>query len=50
MGVNKLDAIPQAPIQNENAVYAGAGVYPLEGGYIYIVSTSALDACDESLI
>lgn len=38
MGVNKLDAIPQAPIQNENSVYAGAGVYPLEGGYIYIVS------------
>ncbi|KAI4121620.1 MAG: hypothetical protein LQ338_006265 [Usnochroma carphineum] len=36
MGVNKLDAIPQAPIQNENSVYAGAGVYPLEGGYIYI--------------
>ncbi|CAK7566564.1 MAG: hypothetical protein SEPTF4163_004511 [Sporothrix epigloea] len=22
--------------QNENSVYAGAGVYPLEGGYIYI--------------
>ncbi|KAI4287646.1 MAG: hypothetical protein L6R35_003099 [Caloplaca aegaea] len=36
MGANKLDAIPQAPIQNENSVYAGAGVYPLEGGYIYI--------------
>ncbi|KAL8699379.1 MAG: hypothetical protein Q9201_006037 [Fulgogasparrea decipioides] len=36
MGVNKLDAIPQAPIQNENSVYAGAGVYPLEGGYVYI--------------
>ncbi|KAL8970463.1 MAG: hypothetical protein Q9183_001511 [Haloplaca sp. 2 TL-2023] len=36
MGVNKLDAIPQAPIQNENSVYSGAGVYPLEGGYIYI--------------
>lgn len=36
MGANKLDAIPQAPIQNENSVYAGAGVYPLDGGYIYI--------------
>ncbi|KAL8920259.1 MAG: hypothetical protein Q9172_004572 [Xanthocarpia lactea] len=36
MGANKLDAIPQAPIQNENSVYSGAGVYPLEGGYIYI--------------
>jgi hypothetical protein len=22
--------------QNENSVYAGAGVYPLEGGYVYI--------------
>lgn len=22
--------------QNENSVYAGAGVYPLEGGYIYV--------------
>ena len=41
MGANKLDAIPQAPIQNENSVYAGAGVYPLEGGYIYIVSQKA---------
>ncbi|KAI4115242.1 MAG: hypothetical protein LQ345_004126 [Seirophora villosa] len=36
MGANKLDAIPQEAIQNENSVYAGAGVYPLEGGYIYI--------------
>ncbi|KAL8765358.1 MAG: hypothetical protein Q9209_007544 [Squamulea sp. 1 TL-2023] len=36
MGPNKLDLVPQAPIQNENSVYAGAGVYPLEGGYIYI--------------
>jgi hypothetical protein len=34
-GPNKLDAIPQS-IQNENSVYSGAGVYPLEGGYIYI--------------
>lgn len=32
---NKLDAVPQVT-QNENSVYAGAGVYPLEGGYIYI--------------
>lgn len=34
-GPNKLDAIPLS-IQNENSVYSGAGVYPLEGGYIYI--------------
>lgn len=34
-GANKLDAIPQV-WQNENSVYAGAGVYPGEGGYIYI--------------
>lgn len=34
-GANKLDAVPQVT-QNENSVYAGAGVYPLEGGYIYI--------------
>ena len=34
-GPNKLDAIPYS-IQNENSVYSGAGVYPLEGGYIYI--------------
>ena len=35
MGANHLDAIPYV-YQNENSVYAGAGVYPLEGGYIYI--------------
>ncbi len=34
-GPNRLDAVPQVT-QNENSVYAGAGVYPLEGGYIYI--------------
>ena len=34
-GENHLDAVPQVT-QNENSVYAGAGVYPLEGGYIYI--------------
>ncbi|WRT68154.1 uncharacterized protein IL334_005129 [Kwoniella shivajii] len=34
-GPNKLDAVLQV-YQNENSVYAGAGVYPLEGGYIYI--------------
>ncbi|KAI9756906.1 MAG: hypothetical protein M4579_003660 [Chaenotheca gracillima] len=34
-GPNKLDAVIQV-YQNENSVYAGAGVYPLEGGYIYI--------------
>ncbi|MCJ1369596.1 hypothetical protein MMC20_000808 [Loxospora ochrophaea] len=35
MGPNHGDAALQV-IQNENSVYAGAGVYPLEGGYIYI--------------
>ena len=34
-GPNKLDNVIQV-YQNENSVYAGAGVYPLEGGYIYI--------------
>ncbi|RDW59493.1 WSC-domain-containing protein [Coleophoma cylindrospora] len=34
-GANKLDRVIQVT-QNENSVYAGAGVYPLEGGYIYI--------------
>ncbi|KAI9714096.1 MAG: hypothetical protein M1812_006543 [Candelaria pacifica] len=34
-GPNRLDAAIQVT-QNENSVYAGAGVYPLEGGYIYI--------------
>ena len=34
-GPNKLDDIIQV-YQNENSVYAGAGVYPLEGGYIYV--------------
>lgn len=34
-GPNKLDAIPTS-FQNENSVYSGAAVYPLEGGYIYI--------------
>ncbi|KAH0559498.1 hypothetical protein GP486_003989 [Trichoglossum hirsutum] len=29
------DAVPQV-FQNENSVYSGAGVYPLEGGYVYI--------------
>ena len=35
MGPNKLDAAVQVT-QNENSVYAGAGVMPLGGGYIYI--------------
>ncbi|KAG9800887.1 WSC domain-containing protein, partial [Aureobasidium melanogenum] len=35
MGPNKLDAAIQVT-QNENSVYAGAGVMPLGGGYIYI--------------
>lgn len=34
-GPNKGDAAIQV-YQNENSVYSGAGVYPLEGGYIYI--------------
>ena len=34
-GPNKLDNVIQV-YQNENSVYAGAGVYPLEGGFIYI--------------
>ena len=34
-GANHLDAVPQVT-QNENSVYAGAGVYPGEGGYVYI--------------
>lgn len=34
-GPNKLDNVIQV-YQNENSVYAGAGVYPGEGGYIYI--------------
>ncbi|GFP60137.1 WSC domain-containing protein ARB_07867 [Trichoderma asperellum] len=34
-GPNNLDAAIQV-YQNDNSVYAGAGVYPLEGGYIYI--------------
>ena len=43
MGQNKLDAIP-VWWQNENSVYAGAGVYPGEGGYVYIVSRLTLTA------
>lgn len=34
-GPNKLDDVLQT-YANLNSVYAGAGVYPLEGGYIYI--------------
>lgn len=34
-GPNSGDRVIQV-YQNENSVYAGAGVYPLEGGYIYI--------------
>ncbi|KAH7003124.1 WSC domain-containing protein, partial [Fusarium venenatum] len=34
-GPNNKDRVIQT-FQNENSVYAGAGVYPLEGGYIYI--------------
>ncbi len=35
MGPASSDAVIQI-YQNENSVYAGAGVYPGEGGYIYI--------------
>ncbi|CAG8971095.1 hypothetical protein HYALB_00010672 [Hymenoscyphus albidus] len=38
IGPDKLDNVIQV-YQNENSVYAGAGVYPLEGGYIYINGT-----------
>lgn len=34
-GPDQKDKVIQT-YQNENSVYAGAGVYPLEGGYIYI--------------
>ncbi|OAA65943.1 legume lectin domain containing protein [Niveomyces insectorum RCEF 264] len=34
-GPNSGDRVIQV-YQNENSVYAGAGVYPLEGGYVYI--------------
>ncbi|KAH6603806.1 wsc domain-containing [Trichoderma cornu-damae] len=34
-GPNNLDDAIQV-YQNDNSVYAGAGVYPLEGGYVYI--------------
>lgn len=34
-GPDNRDAVIQV-FQNDNSVYAGAGVYPLEGGYIYI--------------
>ena len=34
-GPNRLDNIIQM-YQHENSVYAGAGVYPLEGGYVYV--------------
>lgn len=34
-GQNRLDNIIQS-YQHENSVYAGAAVYPLEGGYVYV--------------
>ena len=43
-GPNKLDKVPQV-IQNENSVYAGAGVYPLEGGYVYINVIQVSQSC-----
>ena len=39
MGDNRLDAAIQVT-QNENSVYAGAGVNPLGGGYVYVPVTS----------
>lgn len=38
MGPNSGDAVIQA-YQNENSVYAGAGVMPLGGGFVYISVT-----------
>ncbi|KAK8010828.1 wsc domain-containing protein [Apiospora arundinis] len=35
MGPNQFDNVPQQFL-NENSVYAGAGVMPLEDGYVYI--------------
>lgn len=40
-GANQKDKVIQV-YQNENSVYAGAGVYPLEGGYIYINGKNTL--------
>ncbi|EPE28663.1 Quinoprotein alcohol dehydrogenase-like protein [Glarea lozoyensis ATCC 20868] len=37
-GANNLDRVIQVA-EHENSVYAGAGVYPLEGGYVYISVT-----------
>lgn len=34
-GADSLDDVIQV-YANENSVYAGAGVYPLEGGYVYV--------------
>lgn len=39
-GPNKGDQVVQV-VNNDKAVYAGAGVYPGEGGYIYINGTYA---------
>jgi hypothetical protein len=38
MGPNAQDAVIQTFL-NENSVYAGAGVMPLGGGYVYTVVT-----------
>ncbi|KAK7958461.1 wsc domain-containing protein [Apiospora saccharicola] len=35
MGPGQYDAVPQQFL-NENSVYAGAGVMPLDGGYVYV--------------
>lgn len=39
MGENRLDAAIQVT-ENENSVYAGAGVNPLGGGYVYVPVTT----------
>lgn len=39
MGDNGLDAAIQVT-QNENSVFAGAGVNPLGGGYVYVLVTT----------
>jgi hypothetical protein len=46
-GRDGLDAVIQT-YQNENSVYAGAGVYPLEGGYVY-VNGKDLNCCHHQL-
>lgn len=46
MGPNKKDAVLQTT-ELLNSVFATAGSYPLEGGYVYVCSlfTVAFDMC-----